>query len=516
MVGNFVWNSSSLPGFKTNVNQSDNPSQQWAAEDANAVFQALYDIRNAFLTSSVNVMQFGAVADGVTDNGPALQRALNFASASLGSSYGSIVQIPKGVFCFSPVVVPNGVGIRGAGPSATTLLLTGTFSGSSAIKNLLQDGTQEFAFIEDISIDGNSGHGAVCGSVVDFTGLFVTSYIRNVVISNGSNLGLHIGASGSPGGAGPFVVENAWVLNNGTHNIMVEEMAGNAGAMMGISFNNVYSEHQGSNSSALYLKGLGNASQWTFRNLHFEQGSAATGRTCITLDGVPFVTIDNVQVLANISTVSEVVKITTSILNVGFEIGPIFNPNLVTPVIRDLKNGVTIGSPKFNVRRYVTPDEGVLGGPRFTPAAQTGSKSIVFQDQNGDDRAWFDESGSLSGSSAIGRCSIDITGDRPLALVSRDRQRAFGWQFSDASNFLLKYFTGNTNLLNFDNSGNGFVYQPMTFQFGILGQATRLSPPAFTGSVGQLVTVSDPIPGGFAAWIWTVSGSWKSWGSISP
>jgi len=517
-MSNFVWSTASLPGFKTDVQPPDNPSQQWAADDANRVFQALYDIRSAITGTSVNLLSFGAVGDGVTDDGPALQRALNFASASIGGVYGSFVQVPKGVFCISSVDIPNGVGIKGAGPSASVLRATGSFSGSSLVRNLLRNGTQEFAFIESIQIDGNSGNGAICGAVVEFTSLFVNSYIRDVLIVNGSNVGLYIGSSGSPGGSGPIYVENTWVVSNTGHNIMVEEVSGNLGAMMGICFTSVYSEHQGSNASALYLKGRGNASQWNFTNMHFEQGNPATGRTCITLDGVAFVKIDGVQVLATSGTVSEVVKITSAIQNVGFQIGPIYNSNLVSPVIRDQKNGVTIAAPTYNIRSYVTPDFGIMGGQRFTPSTGSGSKSIVAQDSNGVDRAWFDEFGALSGTSALGGASLDISGDRPLVLLTRDRSRAFGWTFPDASNFRLRYFSGGADLLNFDNSGNGFVYQPMTFQFGVKGQASRsAAPSAGTHAVGEIVFNQDPVSSGFIGWVCVTGGlpgTWKAWGAI--
>ena len=519
MSDNFVWSSTaSLPGPKTDVSPPDNPSQQWAADDANRSFQAISDIKYAILTSSVNLMQFGPVGDGVTDDGPAFQRAMTYASASLGGAYGAIVQVPRGVFCFSPFDIPNGVGIRGAGPSATVLRLTGSFSGSSALRNLLRNGTQEFAFLEDLQVDGNSGAGAVCGALVDFTGLFVTSYINNVLITNGSHVGLHVAASGSPGGAGPWCIDNTWVVSNKTHNIVAEEISGNLGAMMGISFNNVYSEHWGSNCSGLYLKGLGNASQWNFRNLHFEHGPSTVSGTCITLDGVSFVRIDGINVLASSGTVSEVVKITTAIQNVGFEAGPFSNPNLVSPVIRDLKNGVTIGAPTYNLPRYVTPDFKVMGGIRFTPAVN--SVGLAIQDANGIDRFWTDVSGGISGTSAVGASSLDLVGNRPLAMVSADRSRVFGWSVPDGSNFKLRYYSGGFDLLNFDNSGNGFVYQPMTFQFGVKGQSVRANAPTSgTHAVGEVVFNQDPVSSGFIGWVCVTGGlpgTWKSWGAISP
>jgi len=417
-MSNFVYDNTPLPATKVDRYPVTQPTMQWSAEDAAVVFGALSDIRSILQAQPISVEQFGVVGDGVTNDGPNLQTAINAAAAVASSgAYGAILDLPKGTFLTAQsLTVTNGVILRGAGSAATQIKLVAGASVASVIRNANQDGTQEFFGLQGLLIDGNKASGAVCSTaVVDCGSLFINSFIRDCVIQNGSGVGLHIWAGGTPGGMGPFYVVNTWSVNHTGHNVLIEEVAGNSGAAKGIVCINLTSEHQGSNASALYLKGLGKTGQWSFYNTHIEQGAGATGRTCITIDGVPRVRFHGVQLLGIAATVAEAVKITTAIQNVGIKIGPIDNDNLFTPVIRDLKNGITVSAPTYNIDGdYVTPDATMRGGQRFVPDTVAGSKSLVAQDSLGVDRAWFDDSGSLTGLSVAIGCEIRRR-SRPVA-----------------------------------------------------------------------------------------------------
>lgn len=525
---NFVDDNTALPVAKTDRFAPLNPTQQWAAADWNATRSALNDIRTVLQRGTVNVKAFGAVGDGVTDDAAAIRAAIASAATTVSGAFGAIVDLPKGTYIAnSQLVIPNGVRLRGAGFGSTTIKAGASFSGTSLITNQNQDGTQEFFALEGLQVDGNQAGGAVCSvAVVNMVSLFINSFVRDLIVVNGSNVGLRIAADGTPGGMGPLIVENVWVANCVGHNVLIEETGANTGAAAGIYCNHLTSEHQGTGKSALYLKGLGHASQWNFNNVHIEQGGTATGRTAITIDGVSHVIFDGVQLLQG-GGVDAGIKITTAIQNVSVQIRNVTNSNLINPVIQDLKNSVSIGA--VNVSCYVTPDTTVQGGLRFTPDSAAGAKSLVAQSSAGVDRVWFDDLGQLTGSSLNG-AGLDVVGDaandRPLALINHAKSRVFAWYYPDASNLRFRYFTGGLDLLNFDSSAAMFVYGTSTFQFlstfqsAIKGAGTAGAAPSTGTHVrGEVVFNADPSAGGKVGWVCTAAGTpgtWKAFGAIDP
>jgi|SRR6188474_17115 len=473
-MSNFVYDNTPLPAAKSDGVTYDgvDPTILWRSIDGNAVFVALEDIRKLLRNQSYNVMAYGAVGDGSADDAPAIQAAIAAAAAAgAPGTYGGFVDLPKGLYvCNTPLVVPNGVGIRGAGgrgPTATIIRAGNAFNSTSLITNALKDGNQEFFFLEGIQVQGNRGGGAICSSaVVDGVSLFINTFIRDVVIVEGSNIGLRLLASGSPGGMGPVLVDNTFVVGHGGHCVYLGEDVTNTGAATGIDVYNLTAERPGTGCSAVYLQGLGRCAQFNLHNVHIELGDAPTGRTGITFDGVAYAKVDGVQLLADPATVSEGVKITNVAQNVGIEIGPIYNPNLIATIIRDQKNGVNVGA--VNVSRYVTPDVLMRGGLRFIPDAGVNAKSIAFQDSGGTDRAWFDLNGRLTGNSVNG-AGIDVVADAANnRAITMQRNVATGGGvfeliFPDSSNWRVRNRSGGVDLLNFDNSGVGTIYN--SFQF---------------------------------------------------
>lgn len=493
------------------------------AADWNFIFAALRSIQANLRTTILNVKVFGAKGDGVTIDNAAIDAALaaaavKFPDTATGPGFGAWVLFPPGVYMyastFGGIQQPNGVGICGAGPSASTIKCTASFNAQNLLANKNQNGTQEFAFIRDIAFDGNRGAGALCNTaVVEWIGLFTTSYMKNVLIENGSNSGLHVGAVGSPGGTGPVLFDTIWLENNMGHGLFVEEMATNAGACTGLVFVNVASEHQGSNKSAVYLKGLGTMNNILFNGLHIEQGplqpngAAATGRTCITFDGVFDVTINHLSVLGTPSTVTDVVKVTNVASNVGLEIKKLTNPNLLgnatalpgTTVVNDLKNGVTITNPFYNLRGWCTPDCVTFGGQRF--AATSGSVACAMQDSTGTDRMWWDVNGRIKGNGQF-QASCEIVAnpigtpgssdERALMIMKRDATNAFFWHYPNGGGGAIQErFSSGSLVRQMDTSGNQFFYGNTTNQgslqvkgnIGFFNHAVAAKP-TVTGSKG--------------------------------
>jgi len=88
-VANFVDDNTALPGPKTDRIPVTNPTQQWSAADANAVFNALNDLRTVAKRGTVNIKAYGAVGNGSTNDRAAIQAAIN-------ANPGKTIYFPKG------------------------------------------------------------------------------------------------------------------------------------------------------------------------------------------------------------------------------------------------------------------------------------------------------------------------------------------------------------------------------------------------------------------------------------
>lgn len=327
------------------------------AANWNTHCQATEDLKNWLRGEHLNAKAYGAAGDNSTDDSAAIQSALEAAAAaSVSSAYGRFVYLPPGIYRIgSQITIPNGVGIRGAGPSSSVIKATNSFSAASMIANETQDGTQEYAFLEGLMIDGNKGGGAVCSTaVVDFVSLFINSYLRDVVILQASNVGLRLAARN---GMGPVLIENCWVLRSNGHNVLLEEEVGNGNAFKGMCFINLTTEHQASGKAAIYLKGVSRSKQWNFYNTHIEMVNGGAGTRSVIIDGVSNVHFDGLQLqCGSISGVTGV-EILDNSQNLGIQLRGVTNTNLIDPVIDDQKNDVQLGA--VNVPIYCTADVGL-------------------------------------------------------------------------------------------------------------------------------------------------------------
>lgn len=296
------------------------------------------------------------VGDGVHDDAQAIQHMLDVMGAPADSwTYGGTVTLPKGTYALgSTLLVPNGVRLSGVGPSATRLRALSSFRGTSLIRNLNQDGNQEFAFLSDLLVDGNQAGGAIeSEAVVSWGSTFVNSDISNAVIVDGSNVGLHVFASNTgTGGSGPVLLQNVWQTGSIGHGILIEEIPGTANEMGSIVGINLCSEHVGSGSSAIYLEGVQNAAGFNFLNTHIEIGGVGENVTGITLDGVADVAFDGVFI--NGDPMQDIgIVITDRIQNSRFRFSGIHNHNVIK-IIDDRRNKVRIDA--VNVPMYASPD----------------------------------------------------------------------------------------------------------------------------------------------------------------
>lgn len=77
------------------------------------------------LTAGLNVLDFGAVGDGVTDDTDAIQAAIDACS----DAGGGAVFAPEGTYLCNTLLIPANVTLQGAGPGVTTFQKTGSESG---------------------------------------------------------------------------------------------------------------------------------------------------------------------------------------------------------------------------------------------------------------------------------------------------------------------------------------------------------------------------------------------------
>lgn len=483
---NFVDNNTNLPANKTDKTPVTDATRQWAAADANAVFSALTDIRTVLQRNNdviYNVKAYGAFGDNSHDDSTAIQNAANAAALTVNGAFGATVYFPRGTYRIgSQIVIPGGVELRGVNPASTILKATATFNAASMIRNQNQDGSQEYAFISNMLIDGNQGSGAIeSTAVVDFGGLFINSWIRDVIIVNGSNVGLHIFApTAGTGGSGPVLLENVWQTNCLGHGILIEEQSGSSNAFQSIVGINVTSEHVGgSGKSAIYLKGVANAAAFNFYNTHIELANVGTSITGITLDGVADVVFNGV-VFDGDPVQDTGIVVTTAVPNVRYAFYAVHNHNGI-PVLVDNKAGVSLGA--VHLPEYKSSDWVIRGAPRFVPVSGSTGKSLVAQDSSGTDRAWFNASGQLSGSSTTGG-GIDLKGDetnnRAAILVPNTASgytSAFGWFFPAASGGVLRErsFASGVDVRQIGTDGSEFHYQTQTFQSNTTFQSKVLT-----------------------------------------
>lgn len=308
--------------------------------------------------TTFNVKAYGAKGDNRTDDSAAIQAALNDAGRTIAGVYGGFVYLPKGIYVLGTgLTIPNGVGLMGSGPASSMLRAASNFNGTTLVRNQNQDGTQEYAFIEKLFIDGNWQNGAVItNAVVDLVSLFVNSYVRDCIVVNGSNIGIHIGTGAA---AGPLLVENVWVAVNQGHNFVIDEAPGFSGGQSGVFCIGLTSENQGAGKAAVVVSGSTASGGHLFLNTHIENGRVpTTGSTGILIDGAQFVIFDNTQIFTSSPAAVTGVLITNNARNVGLQFRNLYNPNLIAPLLYDQKNGASFGTG--NIYQYLTPEIGTF------------------------------------------------------------------------------------------------------------------------------------------------------------
>jgi Ca2+-binding RTX toxin-like protein len=181
---------------------------------------------------TINIVDFGAVGDGRTDNRGALQRAFDQAKAT-----GQDVYIPAGVFAHSGTLTADGIKIAGAGEGSVlkatqqgqeALILHGSGAELSDLRmegvggprintyeavGVLVDHAQNFR-IENVHIQGTSGAGIIATASSQ-------GYIANNIVENSGADSIHMVV-----GSHDILVERNRILHSGDDGISVVSYQG--------------------------------------------------------------------------------------------------------------------------------------------------------------------------------------------------------------------------------------------------------------------------------------------------
>ena len=160
-----------------------------ASSPSNLVFSAA-----VINSQDVNVLAYGAVGDGVTDNTAAFNLAIDKAA-----SIGGNIRVPAGVFITGPLTIKTNVfGLTGANPNAekfTNQAVSILKLKANSTSGLLTWQTGSTASLQNIFLDGNKANQTNTASVLR-TGYERGSrdemQISNVGVANGAGAGIEV------------------------------------------------------------------------------------------------------------------------------------------------------------------------------------------------------------------------------------------------------------------------------------------------------------------------------------
>jgi len=258
------------------------------------------------------------------------------------------------------VKIGNRVKLLGHGDHASTatFLAANTANVSAMVENKTQDGTQQYAYVEGISINGNKAGGAVITAGLKFVSVFSGSALRDTLDLSCSGNGILL--AGNLVGLGPLLVDNVVSTGNNDHNILLK------GTATQVYFVNITSEAQAAGKAALKIdiESAGAISSGhLIHGLHME-GTAA-GCVGLLIDGASNVSVDNAAHTTGVSSWSAVVEIRNtlgltgeqspsglSLRNIGVTAGGVL-------LVNDLANGVSVTqSPSSWLQSYMPPVSG--------------------------------------------------------------------------------------------------------------------------------------------------------------
>ncbi len=251
------------------------------------------------------------------------------------------------------IKIPNRVRLLGIGDhtSTATFVCSAATNVSAVIENLTQDGTQQYAYLEHISINGARSSGALVTSAILFKAVYVGSRIKDVLVYSPSGRCLTLDG-GTTEGLGQMVLDNVSVTGGGDDNILI------TGPCDGVMGYQITSENVDAGKSLMKITLGASAGAASFGHyfygIHLEGTTACNG---LVLDRCCNVLVDGITYDGSASALN-LVKITGTATGSDGAFGAsghtIRNAFANLPIIIDDVTGnvlITNGSSRF-VREY--------------------------------------------------------------------------------------------------------------------------------------------------------------------
>ena len=206
-----------------------------------------------------SVKDYGAVANGVTDDAPAINAAI--AAASAAGVHGFKVYLPEGNYCIgSPINLPTaaGTGIQlcGAGRSKTTLIRKLSYTdGDIIFADAVANAPSSVADIRDLSIINSAG---TVAHVTDGFAIHIKNRsnvtIRDVLIYEGYG-GIHLETSAATIESVNFESSAVYTATGSSKAGLYMTGTGCAAALLNCNFNGVDSSSANELQAGLWIEG---------------------------------------------------------------------------------------------------------------------------------------------------------------------------------------------------------------------------------------------------------------------
>jgi hypothetical protein len=231
--------------------------------------------------------RFGQVSTATTGGAIRMVDGVNFALSVAGvqaaldevaAAGGGQVRIPSGaniLMVTTSVKIGNRVALIGTGDHNTnpTFRCDASTNVTAILENKTQDGTQQYAAVQGIKIDGNQSSGATVGAGIKLRGSFLGTYLKDILVTDCSGNGILLdGGSASVVGCGPFPITNVTVVDCQDDQVFLR------GACDGLYFFQLSVEGTVLNKASVKVDRVASATfsgGHCFFGLHFEAPTAA-------------------------------------------------------------------------------------------------------------------------------------------------------------------------------------------------------------------------------------------------